>query len=182
MKKSNQAAHESDSPNNPVFVLLKSSPEQAYAFQVHQIVSICADGRLTDSSECSKQFRDFLRIAPSHKLVDYVNQCLEGFERSGFVLQDVVNELGRRLDYRVIDGFYQGKAKGIGHDGIWYGKDGYSLIVEVKTSDAYRVNLDRIAGYRENLIKAGTVSENSSVLLAVRFISGRAFRRSPMSI
>lgn len=143
--------------SNPIFVLLKTSPEQAYAFQVHQIVSICADGRLTDSSECSRQFREFLRIAPSRKLVDYVNQCLEGFERSGFVLQDVVNELGRRLDYRAVDGFYQGKVKGIGHDGIWYDKDEYSLIVEVKTSDAYRINLDKIAGYREQLIKTGTV-------------------------
>jgi hypothetical protein len=167
MNKPDPMGHEPDSPTNPVFLLLKSSPEQAYAFQVHQIVSICADGRLTDSSECSKQFRGFLRIAPSLKLVDYVNQCLEGFERSGFVLQDVVNELGRRLDYRVVDGFYQGKPKGIGHDGIWYGKDEYSLIIEVKTSDAYRINLDRIAGYRENLIKAGTVGENSSVLLVV---------------
>jgi hypothetical protein len=167
MSRAKQMAHESDSPGTPVSLLLESSPEQAYAFQVHQIVSICADGRLADSSECSRQFRGFLRIAPSHKLVDYVSQCLEGFERSGFVLQDVVNELGRRLDYRVVDGFYQGRAKGIGHDGIWYGKDDYSLIVEVKTSDAYRINLDRIAKYREDLIKAGTVGDNSSVLLVV---------------
>jgi hypothetical protein len=46
-------------------------------------------------------------------------------------------------------------------------KTGYSLIIEVKTSDAYRINLDRIAGYRENLIKAGKVSGNCSVLLVV---------------
>lgn len=153
---------------NPVLVLLKNSPEQLYGFQVQQVVSICADGKLTDSSDCSREFREFLKLAPSRKLVEYVNQCLEkDFERSGFVLQDVINELGRRLDYRVENGLYQGKVRESGHDGTWHGKDGHSLIVEVKTSDAYRINLDRIAGYREQLITGGTVTENSSVLLVV---------------
>lgn len=153
--------------SNPILVLLKNSPEQVEGFQIQQVVSICADGRLTDSSECSRQLREFLKIAPSRKLIEYVDQCLEGFDNSGFVLQDIVNELGRRLDYRVVDGFYKGKANVSGHDGIWYAQDGHSLIVEVKTSDAYRINLDRIAGYREQLIAAGTVTENSSILLVV---------------
>lgn len=158
---------QTDAPPNPILVLLKNNVEQAYALQVQQIVSICGDGKLTDGSVCSREFREFLRIAPSRKLLDYINQCLDGFERSGFVLQDVVNEFGRRLDYRVVDGFYQGRVKAIGHDGIWYAADGYSLIVEVKTTDAYRINLDKIAGYREQLIAADTITENSSVLLVV---------------
>lgn len=152
---------------NPILVLLKNSPEQVEDLQIHQVVSICANGRLTDSSECSRQLREFLKIAHSRKLIDYIEQCLEGFDQSGFVLQDVVNELGRRLDFRVVDGFYRGKANASGHDGIWSAGDGFSLIVEVKTSDAYRINLDTIAGYREQLIAAGTVKENSSILLVV---------------
>lgn len=152
---------------NPILVLLKNSPEQVEEFKIQQVVSICADGKLTDSSECSRQLREFLKIAPSRKLIEYVDQCLGSFDQSGFILQDIVNELGRRLDYRVVDGFYKGKVNASGHDGIWYAGDGHSLVVEVKTSDAYRINLDRLAGYREQLIAAGTVAESSSVLLVV---------------
>ena len=32
----------------------------------------------------------------------------EGFAKSGFVLQDIVNEIGKRLGYDVQNGRYQG--------------------------------------------------------------------------
>jgi hypothetical protein len=81
-------------------------------------------------------------------------------------LQDLVNELGRRLDYVVENGLYQGGSNKIGFDGLWAAPEG-QVIVEVKTTDAYRINLDTIASYREQLINEGKVPKRSSVLLVV---------------
>jgi hypothetical protein len=41
------------------------------------------------------------------------------------------------------------------------------LVVEVKTTDAYRVSLDTFAGYRAKLIEQGTITDKSSILLVV---------------
>jgi hypothetical protein len=52
-------------------------------------------------------------------LFDYMEGCLaRGFNKSGAVLQDLVNELGRRLDYQVENGLYQGRPNAIGFDGV----------------------------------------------------------------
>ena len=74
------------------------------------------------------------------------------------VLQDLINELGRRLDYQVTNGRYQGTVNSIGHDGIWLSPEGHTIIAEVKTTDAYRISLDTIAGYKYKLIDAGRAS------------------------
>lgn len=83
------------------------------------------------------------------------------------VLQDLVNELGRRLDYKVTNGRYQGTVNAIGYDGIWQSPEGHAIIVEVKTTDAYRIPLDTIAGYRERLLSVAQVAPPSSVLIVV---------------
>jgi hypothetical protein len=82
-------------------------------------------------------------------------------------LQDVVNELGRRLDYNVENGLYQGRSNAIGFDGLWSEINGQTIVVEVKTTDAYRINLDVIGGYRDELIQNGKITSASSVLLVV---------------
>jgi hypothetical protein len=89
------------------------------------------------------------------------------FDRSGSALQDIVNELGRRLDYNVENGLYQGRSNAIGFDGIWSDGAGRTIVAEVKTSDAYRINLDTIGGYRNELIRTGKITVESSVLLVV---------------
>jgi hypothetical protein len=99
---------------------------------------------------------------------NYLDVCLRsGFDKSGLILQDIVNEFGRRLDYTVENGLYQGRTNAIGYDGLWTASDGHVIVIEVKTTDTYRINLDTIAGYREQLIKAGTIGKDSSVLLVV---------------
>lgn len=55
----------------------------------------------------------------------------------------------------------------IGHDGVWISPEGQRIIVEVKTTDAYRISLDTIAGYRERLLKADEVIPPSSILIVV---------------
>lgn len=82
------------------------------------------------------------------------------------VLQDLVNELGRRLDYVVTNGRYQGTSNSIGFDGIWK-SEGHTIIVEVKTTDAYRIPLDKIATYRTRLHSTGQIDGLSSILVVV---------------
>ena len=89
------------------------------------------------------------------------------FDKSGIVLQDLVNELGRRLDYKVINGRYQGTTNAIGFDGIWIAPEGHTIIAEVKTTDAYRISLDTIVSYRQKLLSAGTVNGAPSILVVV---------------
>jgi hypothetical protein len=83
------------------------------------------------------------------------------------VLQDLVNELGRRLDYKVTNGRYQGIAGAIGFDGIWSSPEGHSIVAEVKTTDAYRMSLDTLADYRRKLISSNEISTESSMLIIV---------------
>ena len=55
----------------------------------------------------------------------------------------------------------------IGFDGIWVSPEGHTIIAEVKTTDAYRVPLDTIAGYRQKLLTASKMTNPSSILILV---------------
>jgi hypothetical protein len=103
---------------------------------VQQILSNAGDGKLRDGSECSREFRAFLREAPSEHLYQYVQYCLESsFSDSGLVLQDLVNEIGRRLEFEAEDGLYRGRRSMVGFDGIWRSEDSPDILIEVKTTD-----------------------------------------------
>ncbi len=153
---------------NPLQTLLQTDPRQVDALSAEQVLALCGNGKLTDNSQCSLDFRGYLQVAKSDSLIKYVRACLdEKFDAGALFLQDVVNEFGRRLDYTVENGLYRGKVNAIGFDGAWTDSDGRSIVVEVKTTDAYRINLDTIAAYREGLIVAGRISRDSSVLIVV---------------
>jgi hypothetical protein len=153
---------------NALQTLLKTDPVQVDGLSIEQVLALCGSGKLTDNSQCSRDFREYLQVAKSDRLIKYSQTCLqERFDAGPLVLQDVVNEFGRRLDYAVENGLYKGKVNAIGFDGVWTDVDGRSIVVEVKTTDTYRINLDTIDGYREALITAGKVSKDSSVLIVV---------------
>ena len=100
------------------------------------------DGVLKDSSQTSIQLREFLNEISSQKLTDFVDECLNnGFKDSGFALQELVNQFGRRLGFDVIDGLYRGKKNDMDLMDFGMNEDN-SYIIEVKTTDAYRINLD----------------------------------------
>lgn len=147
--------------------LWRSSEAQLESKGVHQILAIAGSGRLHDGSNTSSEFRAFLGQVPSRLLVRYADECLsEKFEQAWGALQDVINELGRRLGFQVQDGRYKGTQGQSGHDGLWASTVG-SLVVEVKTTDAYRINLDTLAGYRRQLIQTERVTEESSSILII---------------
>jgi hypothetical protein len=148
--------------------LWEKSPETLESFTVEQIVSFSGDGKLRDGSDCSREFRKYISRISSEKIESYITYCLaEKFEKSGQVLQDLVNEIGRRLDYEVENGLYSGRQNEIGNDGLWRSPEGSHLIVEVKTTDAYRISLDTIAGYRQAHISNRSINERSSILIVV---------------
>jgi hypothetical protein len=152
----------------PLLPILATNPQEIYALDLRQVVALCGNGRLTDGSECSQELRAFFKDAPSEHLFRYVETCLdEGFDKSGQVLQDIINELGRRLDFDVQNGNYSGRQNSIGFDGIWGALGARALVVEVKTTDAYRINLDTVASYRMRLIDAGQLGRTSSILIVV---------------
>jgi hypothetical protein len=136
--------------------------------QLHQIISIAGEGRLADGAVASMEFRDLLASVGSSHLIRFAEEALAGgFEDSGFALQDVVNEIGKRLGFRVEAGRYRGTHGQIGFDGLWRASGGESLVVEVKTTDAYQIHLNTVADYRKNLIRAGTLAEETSSILIV---------------
>lgn len=129
---------------------------------------MAGDGNLKDDSPCSNELRQYHQLLPLETLADHVERCLTySFAAGGLVLQDLVNEVGRRLDYTVINGRYRGVVGQIGFDGIWKSPEGQSIIIEAKTTDAYRIKLDTIAAYRTSLATKGQLGTSSSILIVV---------------
>lgn len=152
----------------PLMSFWKSSRDEVLKMTVEQVVSSAGDGHLRDGSEASKEFRGYLRVCPSESLFDYARYCLENsFEKGGVVLQDIVNELGRRLDFDVEDGLYQGKKTVVGFDGIWRSSGDADILVEVKTTDYVAVSLEKIAEYRQRLYAEHRIEPNASMLVIV---------------
>jgi hypothetical protein len=150
--------------------LWHSSPEQLRGKQVKQIIAFAGGGKLGDGSVASREFREYLALVPSEVLASYADECLaeKKFSESGFALQDVVNQLGRRLGFEVEDGRYRGSVSSLGYDGLWKSPTGHHIVVEVKSSATFKIDLDNIAGFRRGLMREGrVVGENSSILIIV---------------
>lgn len=152
-----------------------SNPDAVLQFSIEQVVSAAGNGKLLDASECSSEIREFFSQVRTEVLAKYADHCMTtSFSNSGAILQDIVNELGRRLDYTVTNGRYRGSQGSIGNDGLWQGPEGNELLVEVKTTDAYSISLDTIAQYRDSLIEQGQIGDKSSMLLVVgRYDTGQ---------
>ena len=152
----------------PLLDFWHTSRIQLESKQVQQIIGIAGSGKLLDGGDASSEFRDFLSHIPSNLLARYGEECLaDKFDGSGFALQDVVNQIGRRLGFEVENGRYRGSSGQIGHDGLWRSSLGSEIIVEVKTTDAYRIGLDGIAEYRKRLIQESKVTEAKSSILVI---------------
>jgi len=148
--------------------LWTTSQDQLRSKHVQQIIAIAGDGKLLDGRTASQEFRAFLTHVPSSLLARYADECLRNsFTDSGLVLQDVVNEIGRRLGFAVEDGRYRGTAAHVGFDGLWHFPSGHAVIVEVKTTDAFRIRLDSVLEYKRTLVGAEVISKDTSSVLIV---------------
>jgi hypothetical protein len=147
----------------------KDQPAFLEGKSFRQIIQLAGDGRLKDGNGTSTELREWLSVIPLERVRMCAEDCLSsGLEDSGLALQDVVNEIGVRLGFKVTPGRYRGVKNAVGNDGLWFGQDGFGLLVEVKTTDAYRINLDTVAEYRDQLIAESKLeSGKSSILIAV---------------
>jgi len=152
----------------PLLSFWKSNRDEVLKLSIEQILSSAGDGNLRDHSECSTELLQFMRGVPSEHLFAYARHCLESsFSKSGLVLQDIVNELGRRLEFDVENGLYRGKRGAIGFDGIWRSNDQPDIIIEAKTTDYVNISLDKLSDYRERLVGEERVPKNASILIVV---------------
>lgn len=148
--------------------LWKSSRAAIEEKRVDQLIAIAGEGQLRDGSNASSEFRNLLFAVPSALLERFIEDCLSAsFKESGLALQDIVNQVGRRLGFAVTDGRYRGTPNMPGHDGIWKSPAGHSIIIEVKTTDTYRIDLDTIAGYRRSLQESTGIGQKDSSMLIV---------------
>lgn len=136
---------------------------------LHQLLAFAGEGKLSDGNTCSKEFRQLLTEVPLDVLRKYASDALNKDEDSpGLALQDIVNELGIRLGFHVEQGLYHGRQGESGHDGLWVDSDtSHSVIIEVKTTSAYRIKLMSIARYQEILTEAGKIKPRKSSALII---------------
>lgn len=147
--------------------LWEASDNQLEGKHIQQIIAFAGDGKLRDGSVASSEFRDLLSAVPSSVLGRYSEECLTAFPESGLALQDVVNEIGSRLGFAVEPGRYRGTSGQVGFDGLWSLADQRAIVVEVKTTDAYRIDLEIVAGYRRALIGQSRIGVDDSSMLIV---------------
>lgn len=148
--------------------LWRNSPTQVRDKHVQQLIAFAGEGQLADGNSASAEFREYLRHVPVPLVHKYAEECLAGrFDGSGFALQDVVNEVGARLGYEVMAGRYRGMPGQIGFDGLWEAPEANSIVVEVKTTDTYRIDLNTVAGYRRTVLRQNEWSEEATSILIV---------------
>lgn len=148
--------------------LWKASRTEIETKRISQILAFAGTGKLADGNLTSLEFRDYLATISSELLSRYAKECLEeNFQDRGFVLQDLVNEIGRRLGFKVQNGRYRGTVADIGFDGLWQLPDSLCIIVEVKISDAYSIEIDRTIQYRTKLENDNLIDRGKGSVLYV---------------
>lgn len=152
----------------PLLDLWNADRQQITCKRIDQLISFAGEGRLRDGNCTSEEFRTLLKAVSSDVIGQWLNECLEiRFTDFGFVLQDTVNEVGRRLGFDVTHGVYRSHSNE-GYDGLWRIPGGRAILVESKSSTSYSINLSRISEYRKQVApQLGLRPEDISILIVV---------------
>lgn len=136
--------------------------------RIDQLIAFAGEGRLRDRNSTSEEFRTLLKVVSSDVIGQWLDECLDiRFTDFGFVLQDTVNEVGRRLGFDVTHGVYRSHSNE-GYDGLWRIPGGRAILVESKSSTSYSINLSRISEYRKQVApQLGLRPEDISILIVV---------------
>ena len=116
-----------------------------------RIVNLAGDW--TDDSRASDQFRDIIEDeqTTTEEIEAYLHEALDGSDQHhNRALQDIINNIGRRLGFEVEYGVYQGRSDTIGYDGHWTStatEDETHLIVETKKTTAYSIDPGQAGEY-----------------------------------
>ncbi|EMA30998.1 hypothetical protein [Haloarcula japonica] len=120
-----------------------------------RIVSLAGDWN--DDSRASEQFREIIENeqTTTEEIEAYLREAMEGTEQyHNRALQDIVNNIGRRLGFEVEYGIYQGRSDIIGYDGHWKStptEDETHLVVETKKTTAYSIDPGQAGDYMAEL-------------------------------
>jgi hypothetical protein len=131
-------------------------------FKLDQILGLV--GTLDDASGNDtprERFRSFLResVGSIGAVRDYVEACTNNKgSQYDHALQDLVNHTGALIGFDVEFGRYKGVTNDIGHDGLWRWND-FSIVVEVKTTDAFTIRTETLVGCVNKLISAKKVAD-----------------------
>ena len=141
-----------------------------------QIITFAGDGKLRDDNATSREFRDLLGHIQLPEIRAYAEECLDSahsnFAESGRVLQDIVNQVGKRLGFEVEDGrYYRGTADAPSYDGIWKLPDKRVIVVESKLNATFAMQLNQVARYRLRLVASHP--DLTDDLVSVLLVAGR---------
>ena len=151
--------------------LFDEHPDQCKSMNLKQIAGFAGDGNMLHE-ETSEDLRAFFSKIDLEMFQKYIDEALSTakkykFDDRGFVLQELVNEMGNRLGYKVTHGLFKGKKGDNGYDGLWQAPDGFHIVMESKTSDAYTPDMVAIRGYRDKLILDKMIDKEYSSILVV---------------
>lgn len=108
-----------------------------------------------------ERFRRFLResVGTTGAVRDYIEACVRNKgSQYDHALQDLVNHAASLIGFEVEFGRYRGVANDIGFDGLWR-REGFSVVAEVKTTDAYAIQTATLVGYVDRLISEGRIAD-----------------------
>jgi hypothetical protein len=98
---------------------------------------------------------------------DYVDECVRssGDLKYNRALQDLVTHVGHFLGFaEVIPGRYQGVQGKTSYDGLWKSPTGFSIVLEVKTSERYYIKTATLLHYIDDLISDKKISDRNHAL------------------
>lgn len=127
--------------------------------QVLGLVGMLDDSPGTDTPR--DRFRAFLRdsVGAIGTVRDYIEVCTKNKgPQYDHALQDLVNHTGALIGFDVEFGRYKGVVNDVGHDGLWRRND-FSIVVEVKTTDAFSIQTATVVGYVDKLISKGAIAD-----------------------
>lgn len=116
-------------------------------------------GEWTEDSRASEQFRQIIddEQTTTDEIEAYLHEAIQGSEQyHNRALQDLINNIGRRLGFEIEYGVYQGTSETIGFDGLWTstatGEETH-LVVETKKSTAFSIDPGQAGQYMDQLIQ-----------------------------
>lgn len=145
--------------------------QKRFTMSLKQVVNIAGDGTLeNEDSIC--ELRQFFSMIDLQTMERLLGECYHKdkkykFDTRGFAFQDLINEMGHRLGYQIVNGLYRGRKNEVGFDGLWKGKDGQCIIMESKTSDDYSISMEAVIGYRDRLVIDHKVPKKKCSILIV---------------
>lgn len=108
-----------------------------------------------------ERFRHYLResVVTLAAVRDYIDACIRNKgPKYDHALQDLVNHSAHLIGFEVDFGRYRGVTNDVGYDGLWRWNN-FTIVAEVKTTDAYSIKTATLVGYVDRLISESRIAD-----------------------